>query len=321
MRRAFAETIGKLAAVDSRVVLLTGDLGRGVLDTFAEEFPARFVNAGVAEANMIGVATGMAAAGLLPFVYSIVPFATMRPYEFIRNGPVLHQLPVRIVGVGAGLEYGHLGPTHHSMEDIGALRMFPGLTIVLPADHEQARQAITETWDLPGPVYYRLGNNDEVTVDGLHGRFDGGRVITVREGAEVLIVASGALSAVAVEAADLLADEGVGCGVAIVSMLGGGTPPGLVPLLRRYRRVLTVEPHYAVGGVGSVVAEAIADLGLAIRLERLGVQPDGAFFLADRASLYRHHGLDRDGIHAVALRLVSQGDADRRTVAASKDHS
>jgi transketolase len=304
MRKAFAETLHRLAAADPRVVLLTGDLGRGVLDEFARSFPARFVNAGVAEQNMVGVATGMAAAGLLPFVYSIVPFATLRPYEFIRNGPVLHRLPVRIVGVGAGFEYGHLGPTHHGLEDIGALRMLPGLTIVVPADHEQARRAIADTWELPGPVYYRLGNNDTATVDGLHGRFEAGGAVVVREGADLLLVATGPVATATVEAADALAGEGIRCTVAVVSVLGAGPPAGLVPLLERHRHVLTVEPHYVVGGLGSLVAECSADLGLGIRLVRLGARTDGDPVLADRAHLHRHHGLDRDGVRAAALRLV-----------------
>ncbi len=304
MRKAFAETICRLATADSRIVLLTGDLGRGVLDEFALKFPQRFINAGVAEQNMMGVATGMAAAGLLPFVYSIVPFATLRPYEFIRNGPVLHHLPVRIVGVGAGLDYGYLGPTHHSLEDIGAMRMLPGLLIVIPADHRQARQAIRETWDLPGPVYYRLGNDEVTTVDGLQGRFDGGHPLLVREGSDLLIVVAGPISAVAVQAADMLAREGVSCGVAIIAGLRAEALSGLASLVECYRSVLTVESHRCVGGIGSVVAEVIATLGLGTRLRRLGVGVDVSPILADRAYLHRHHGLDLEGILSATRQLL-----------------
>src|SRR5206468_2385099 len=138
MRRSFVDTLIELAECDPRVVLLTGDLGFMVVEPFVERFPDRFFNMGVAEQNMVGVATGLAEAGFIPYVYSIVTFATLRPYEFIRNGPVLHQLPVRIVGVGGGYGYGPAGPTHHGVEDIGVMRMQPGLAVIAPADNRQA---------------------------------------------------------------------------------------------------------------------------------------------------------------------------------------
>src|SRR5580658_5156121 len=118
MRKMFVETLVNLAEQDERVMLLTGDLGFGVVEPFMSKFPKRFINVGVAEQNMVGVATGLAESGFIPFVYSIVTFATLRPYEFIRNGPILHQFPVRIVGVGGGMEYGHNGASHYGLEDI-----------------------------------------------------------------------------------------------------------------------------------------------------------------------------------------------------------
>src|SRR5499426_12070 len=167
MRKAFTRTLVELAEADSRIMLLTGDLGYLALEPFIERFPGRFLNAGVAEQNMVGVATGLAEAGFLPFVYSIVTFATLRPYEFIRNGPVLHRLPVRIVGVGGGFEYGPQGTTHHGLEDVAVMRVQPGMTVIAPADHEQLATALRATWNLPGPVYYRIGKDDKTIVSGL----------------------------------------------------------------------------------------------------------------------------------------------------------
>src|SRR6185369_15526920 len=135
MRAAFVQTLTELASEDPRILLLTGDLGYLAVEPFVEKHPNRFINVGVAEQNMIGVATGLAEAGFIPFVYSIVPFAVLRPYEFIRNGPIQHQLPVRIVGVGGGLEYGHNGTSHHGLEDVAVLRPQPGMTVVCPADY------------------------------------------------------------------------------------------------------------------------------------------------------------------------------------------
>ncbi|HMV46813.1 MAG TPA: 1-deoxy-D-xylulose-5-phosphate synthase, partial [Blastocatellia bacterium] len=146
MRAAFTETIVELAERDPRILLLTGDLGYCALEPFAEKFPDRFFNCGVAEQNMVGVATGLAEAGYIPFVYSIATFASLRTYEFIRNGPILHHLPVRIVGVGGGFEYGTAGPTHYGLEDAGVMRLQPGLTVISPADHQQTRTAMLATW-------------------------------------------------------------------------------------------------------------------------------------------------------------------------------
>src|SRR5271166_3462774 len=160
----------RLAAADSRILLLTGDLGYMVMEPFRQQFPDRFFNVGVAEQNMIGLATGLAEAGFLPYTYSIATFASLRPFEFIRNGPVLHNLPVRMVGMGAGFEYGHSGSSHYALEDVGALRTLPGLTIVVPADPSQAATAIRDTQDVAGPVYYSLGKDDKISVPGLNGR-------------------------------------------------------------------------------------------------------------------------------------------------------
>jgi transketolase len=157
MRDDFIAELADLAAQDERVVLLTGDLGYMVLDVFSSRFPDRFFNVGVAEQNMVGMATGLAEAGYVPFVYSIATFASLRPYEFIRNGPVLHELPVRVVGVGGGFDYGFNGITHFALEDYAVMRTQPGLTVVSPADSPQARAAVHATRELPGPIYFRIG--------------------------------------------------------------------------------------------------------------------------------------------------------------------
>src|SRR3984893_10959470 len=131
-----------------------------VMEPFRERFPDRFINVGVAEQNMVGIATGLAEAGLRPYTYSIATFAALRPYEFIRNGPVLHHLPVRVVGAGGAFDYGTAGPTHHALEDLGVMRIQRGMAVVAPADHQQTTSALRATWDLPGPVYYPVGRDE-----------------------------------------------------------------------------------------------------------------------------------------------------------------
>src|SRR6266446_1297803 len=254
MRAAFIRTLIELADRDPRILLLTADLGYLVVEPFAEKFPGRFFNVGVAEQNMVGLATGLAEAGFIPFVYSIATFATLRPYEFIRNGPIAHQLPVRIVGIGGGFDYGTQGRTHHALEDIGVLRVQPGITIVAPADATQTASALRATWDLPGPVYYRIGKDDRVVVPGLDGRFALGRLERVRAGSDAAIVAMGAIASEAVVAAEALAAHDVDAAVYVCASIHPTPADALAAALREVPLVVTVEAHYVDGGLGSAVA-------------------------------------------------------------------
>lgn len=311
MRAAFVDTLCELAEEDERIVLLTGDLGFGVLERFADRFGSRFFNAGVAEQNMMGIATGLAEGGMIPFAYSIATFAVLRAYEFVRNGPVLHQLPVRIIGVGAGMEYGALGHTHHAVEDIAVTRPQPGLRVVVPADAGQAKAALRATWQEPGPVYYRLGKDEDARVPGLRDRFDPGRVTVLREGADVLLLSAGSVSIEVVAAAEELAARGVQSTVAVVAC-PSPAPSDLAALVGRFDLVATVEEHYRVGGIGSLVAETVTDHGYGCRVLRLGL--DGV--LRPRVGNGRYlrtvHGLDRDGIVAT----VAEARAGRGTPSA-----
>ncbi|QZZ21433.1 hypothetical protein J5X98_02890 [Leptothermofonsia sichuanensis E412] len=306
MRVALVKTLVELATTDPRIMLLTGDLGYTVLEPFAEKFPERFLNVGVAEQNMVGIATGLAEAGYIPFLYSIVTFASLRPYEFIRNGPILHQLPVRIAGIGGGFEYGHAGPTHHGLEDVGVMRVQPGITLVAPADHQQARTAIQATWDMPGPVYYRLGKDDRTTIPELEGRFELGRVQTLCEGEDIVIVAMGPLAGEALTAAKTLAQQGIGCTVVVVACLNPAPVADLVNILSRFRVALTVEAHYIVGGVGSLVSEVVAESGIRCRVVRCGVRttPDGVG--GSQRYLQGMHGLSSEALVRTAIQALEK---------------
>jgi transketolase len=305
MRGTFVKVICELAETDRRIVLLTGDLGYTVLEPFRDRFPDRFYNVGVAEQNMVGLATGIAEAGMIPFCYSIGTFASLRPFEFIRNGPVLHHLPVRVVGLGAGFEYGTAGPTHYSLEDIGVMRTQPGLAIVAPADFEQTATALRATWDLPGPVYYRLGKDDKSVLPGLKGRFDLGRAQNVRNGDDLLIIACGPISFDVVAAADELAKMDIDAAVTVVASVSPVPEHDLVEILGRHRVALTVETHSIAGGLGSLVAEVIADNGLGTRLVRLGVRTGTDGRSGSPAHMHARHGLDRAGIVKAAKGLLA----------------
>ena len=300
MRRAFAETLAELAAVDERILLLTADLGYLALEPFSDRFPGRFFNVGVAEQNMVGLATGLAEAGRIPFVYSIVPFAVLRSYEFIRNGPIFHHLPVRVVGVGAGMDYGHDGASHQALEDVAVTRVQPGLTVVVPADPAQTRSALNATWNLPGPVYYRLSKDDRLEVPPLGGHFELGRLDTVRAGTDVLLIALGNIAAEALGACDRLAQQGISAGVAIVSSMNPSPEDDLAAAMARVPLVVTVEVHYPTGGIGSLAAEVIAERDLRSRLVRCCVRETPTGPTAGLKSLYERFGLSAEKLAETA---------------------
>ncbi len=305
MRGAFAKTLSELAAEDERIMLLTGDLGYMALEPFALSYPDRFINVGVAEQNMVGLATGLAEAGFLPFVYSIVTFATLRPYEFIRNGPVLHNLPVRIVGIGGGMEYGHNGASHYGLEDLALMRAQPGMTVVAPADAAQTTTALRKTFDLPGPLYYRLGKDDRQIVPGLDGAFELAKIERVREGNDLAIVTTGAIAVEAIAAAELLERDGIRCAVLLVSSFNPAPVEDLQVLLKSYSHVISLEAHYQSGGLSSCIAEIIATSGLPCRLVPCAVtnQPDG--FTGSQAYMNEKNGISASAVYGKAKLLVN----------------
>jgi transketolase len=307
MRAAFISTLVELAERDDRILLLTGDLGFMALEPFSDRFPDRFVNVGVAEQNMVGVATGLAEAGFLPYVYSIVTFASLRAYEFIRNGPILHQLPVRIVGVGGGFEYGTAGPSHHGLEDVGVMRLQPNLAIIAPADYQQARVALEATWDLPGPVYYRIGKDDRTLVPGLDGRFELGRGQTIGDGGDALFVTMGSIASEVVAAASVLTSRGIACTVMVIASVSPPPTDDLMRMMERFPQVMTVEAHYAVGGIGSLVADVIATKAINCRLIRSAVTSLPHGISGSQDSLHALHGLSKDRLIDTMEQLIFAG--------------
>ena len=210
MRKQFVSTLIDIADRDERVVLLTADLGFMVLEPFADRHPDRFFNVGVAEANMMSLAAGMAHEGLIPFCYSIATFASMRGYEQFRNGAVLHQLAVRIVAIGGGFAYGTAGPTHHALEDIALMRVQPGVGIIAPADDGQVDRALRDHYARPQPMYLRLAK-ETASHPELNGRFRWGRLEVIGDG-EIAIVAIGSMTGVALEARRRLQAGGISDG-------------------------------------------------------------------------------------------------------------
>jgi transketolase len=306
MRKAFIETLIELALDDERILLLTADLGFMALEPFAENFPKRFFNVGVAEQNMVGLATGLAEAGYIPFIYSITPFAVLRPYEFIRNGPIYHQFPVRIIGIGGGLEYGHDGISHYGIDDIGVLRVQPGITIITPADYKQATAALSATWDLPGPVYYRLSKDDKSIIKEINGHFELGRAQIIDKGKDVLIITMGSIATEVVKAAEILKKKGIFCTIMVISCISPPPISDILDTLKQFSFAITVEAHYIIGGLGSFVSEVTAEHGLNCAIVRLGIKnkPDG--FTGSQSYIYHLYGLTAEGIAETAIREMGK---------------
>jgi transketolase len=271
MRTALIEMLVKLAEADERMMLLTADLGWSIVEPFARAYPQRFVNVGVAEQNMLGIATGLAQVGYVPYVYSIATFSSMRCYEQLRNGPVLQRLPVRVLGIGGGYAYGHAGPTHHALEDLALARAQPELTVVAPADRPQLCTVLEALQCLPGPAYLRIAKSSPPSVPGLHGRFAWHTPEVVRRGQSMLLLTTGEIAHQAVAAAEILVQDGLAPAVAVLAHLSFRPEQKLTTLLSRFPVVFAVEEAYVTGGLGSLAAEAIAEGGLRTQLVRCGV--------------------------------------------------
>jgi transketolase len=301
MRKAVIHELTELARTDPRLVLLTGDLGFMVIEEFADAHPSRFINMGVAEANMLGVAAGLALEGFRPYCYSIGTFASLRPFEQIRNGAHLHQLQVRVIAVGGGFGYGTAGITHHAVEDVALMRTLPHMRVIAPADDRDAAAAVRTLHAEPGPTYFRLAKDSRV-LEALPGSFDATRLSVIGDG-DVLLLALGTIADEAVHAQKLLAARGIGVRVAIATCLAPAPLAHLVELLSEAHTVVTLEDHVLPGGLGSQVAEVIAEQALGCRLQRLGVEETHHSTLGSEAFLRRRAGLDAE---SVAARLATQ---------------
>lgn len=275
MRNSFAKELTAIAKQDDKVVLLSGDIGNRLFDEYKGLFPERFYNCGVAEANMTGVAAGMALSGLKPITYTITPFVTTRCLEQIRVDLCYHNLPVVIVGVGAGLSYAGLGATHHSCEDIALMRVLPNMTVICPGDAIEVQYALREALKLDGPTYIRLGKKGEPLVHKKDIEFTLGKAISIREGSSICILSTGNILPVAIEVGDKLAAGGISTKVLSCHTVKPLDIEILEESFEKFPLIVTLEEHSLVGGFGSAVAEWLVDQSpKKSRLLRLGTRDE-----------------------------------------------
>jgi transketolase len=307
MRNAFAAEITALAAADKRVVLLSGDIGNRLFDDFKARCADRFFNCGVAEANMISMAAGMAMCGLRPVAYTITPFVTTRCLEQIRVDVCYHHVPVIIVGTGSGLSYASLGATHHSCEDIAFLRVLPHMNVVCPADAHEVRAALRAALALGEPVYIRLGKKGEPLVHKQPVELVIGKGLEVRPGKDVCLLSTGNTLAVAVQAAAALGQREVSARVVSFHTVKPLDEPLLEEAFARYRVVVTIEEHSLLGGLGGSVAEWLADRPpQRARLVRVGTEDTFMHEAGNQEYARRHYGLTSERIAERTLQVLSE---------------
>ncbi len=263
MRDAFIDELTALAQGDPRIVVLSADIGNRMFDKFRAAFPDRFINTGIAEANMTGIAAGLAMAGLRPFTYTIAAFNPGRCIEQIRLDVCQHNLPVTVVGVGAGLSYASLGPTHHALEDIAWMRTLPNMIVTCPSDSFEVRGAIHAALAQNGPVYLRLGKKGEPVIHKEKPVFRFGESLKVKAGTDAAILAVGTTLAAAVTAAEMLDRAGISTAVYSFHTV---KPLDELLLTRLFaadgaKRIIALEEHSAIGGARSAIAEWLADHG------------------------------------------------------------
>lgn len=305
MRDAFIRTLVELAAADHRINLLVGDLGFGVVEPFIERFPTRYLNAGIAEQNMTGIAAGMALCGKVVFTYSIANFPTLRCLEQIRNDICHHKADVKIVSVGGGLGYGPLGITHHATEDLAILRALPDMVVVAPGDPIEAEFATRAVSEHPGPCYLRLGRSGEPRVHSSGVGFRLGKAITVKDGNDLCLISTGNMLCNAVKAAEQLSREGVEARVLSMHSIKPLDTEAVLTAARETSAIITLEEHSMIGGLGSSVAETLAECPeIKVLFRRLGLPSAFTSQVGSQEYLRRVHGLTVEAILKSAERVL-----------------
>lgn len=293
MRNAFINELTDLADKNEKIFLIVGDLGFGVIEEFEKRFPKQFLNAGVAEQNMMGMAAGLASAGFQVFVYSIGNFPTFRCLEQIRNDVCYEELNVTIVSVGAGLSYGTLGYSHHTIDDIGVMNSLPGMTIYSPADPEETRIALDSSLSVKTPKYFRLGKSGEPNLfKSVHSNFPHWTHLT--QGQQLLILTTGAITGEAMSAIEILKSDGIEISLCAIPIL----KPFIFDksYVRNFKHVLVVEEHSISGGLGTLVSEQIALSGIKVNLTKLGLPDSVHHELGSQKYLRSYFGIDAKSI-------------------------
>lgn len=265
MRKTCLNEVYKLAQQDERVVFIGSDIGQGTLDNFKTEYPERFFMEGVSEAHLIGMMTGLAMCGKIPYMNTIATFITRRCYEQVLLDAGLHNQPIRIIGSGGGCVYAPLGPTHLAVEDIAIMRAIPNMTIFAPSDAEEMKKLMPATLDYDRPIYIRLAKGGDTVISRSSDSFEIGEPIYYKQGSDILFIGTGITSNIALEAAAILDEAGISAGVLHLHTLKPINQASLLKTMSQYKAIVTLEEHSIIGGLGAIISEIIA--------ENISIQP------------------------------------------------
>lgn len=305
IRDAFFDQIYDIASKDRDVIFLTADADAFSLRKYKRDFPSQFINVGVAEQNMVDVATGLALSGKRVFIYAIIPFITMRCYEHIKANICGMNLPVTIIGSGAGLSLGNDGPTHHAVQDIAVMRILPEITILNPCDGPSAAACARIAYKTNTPVYARLDKGELPALYSKDDDFSDGLKV-IREISDINIISTGFMSQQAVAVADELKGHSINMGVVDLYRIKPINEALLLELVGQSKQLITLEENSVVGGIGTIVSELLTDNQRNIPLKRIGLEDKQHFDYGSREWLHKLYGLDKEAIVEQILRVVNK---------------
>lgn len=300
----FAETLLQLGKQNRDILVVTSDSrGSGKLVPFGEALPEQIIEVGIAEQNLVGVSAGLASTGKTVFAVSPACFLTTRALEQIKNDVAYSDNPVKVIGISAGVSYGALGSTHHSLHDYAALRTLHNIDIVAPADNFETREVVKVALEHPRPLYIRFGKKAMYDIHSADTSFQIGKAITIREGQDVTLIATGEPVAQAVMAADLLADQGIACGVISMHTIKPFDVQALLQVAERTKALITVEEHSVYGGLGEATAAILMQHGIQLPFKIMGI-PDEPTVTGSQSEIFNHYGISAEGLARVSRQLL-----------------
>lgn len=306
MRSLFNKVLLEIAEKNDRIYMILADIGYGEIEGFAERFPDRYFNVGVAEQNMTGVACGVAMEGNIAITYSIANFPTLRCLEQIRNDVCYHKANVKIVIIGGGLAYGALGVSHQSTEDLAIMRALPDMVVLAPADFAEAEAATHAMIAHDGPVYYRCGYKKEPSLHSGPIDFRIGRAIQVRDGKDLTLIGTGTITYRAYEAAGLLEAQGIKARVLSMHTVKPLDREAVLAAARDTGAIVTVEEHNVLGGLGGAVAEVLAEAGAGVAFQRVGLPDSYVHIVGSHEWLLDYYGFSPEAIASTARGVLER---------------
>ncbi len=289
MRKTFITTLIDLAHQDKDIVLITPDMGFSVLEPFFEAFPERSFNAGIAEQNAVSMAGGLALMGKKPYVYTIIPFLVERAFEQVRLDVAYMNTNVKLVGIGAGFTYGAAGATHHAIEDISLMRSLPNMTVCCPGDNKEAEQIIRQTAQTTKPTYIRIGRHNRGIFD--NNQIEIGKASIIEKGEDIAVIATSNMLPDAAYYCKQLKQQGRKPYLISMHTIKPLDKETLLELIQKGVEIHTMEEHSIIGGLGSAVAEVIAESGKGIKFKRIGVPDAFSHYIGSQKYIKKQFGL------------------------------